>query len=156
MVMNIAFNLSLAWGMLVVSPLACRLFVLLGLPVSLLLDSVMGVDVGFQRILGVLLVTCGVAGFEASSAKNKTPDFPTSELGELEVENVPSDVHEDEAECIAAPQVVAEVSETSQSSSSSSQSRPRLLSPVLSSSIFCALATSLCIGGFIVASLGGA
>lgn len=55
MVANMAFNLSLAWGMLVVSPLACRLFVLLGLPASLVLDAMPldtgGVSVGpFLRV----------------------------------------------------------------------------------------------------------
>ena len=64
MIANMSFNLSLAWGMLLVSPLACRLFVLLGLPVSLLLDSLLGVSVNAWRVLGVATVAAGVAGFE--------------------------------------------------------------------------------------------
>lgn len=40
------------------------LFVLLGLPVSLLLDSVLGVSISLWRVLGVAVVACGVAGFE--------------------------------------------------------------------------------------------
>ena len=158
MVLNIAFNLSLAWGMLVVSPLACRLFVLLGLPVSLLVDSALGVAIVFQRVLGVLLVTCGVAGFEAAAAKEKSEPAP----GDLEVENVATYAREEEAECISS-QIGAELSEEAQSqvtttgsvSSSSSHGTGQKLSPAVSSTIFCTLATSLCLGGFIAAALGG-
>ena len=107
-------------------------------------------------MLGVLLVTCGVAGFEASTGKGK-PEPST----DLEVENVTSDVRDEgEAECIASPRIAVEVSdEVSQSqtcsASSSSSHDARLQGPVVSSSIFCVLATSICLGGFIVASLGG-
>ncbi|CAJ1362679.1 unnamed protein product [Effrenium voratum] len=92
MVANMAFNLSLAWGMLVVSPLACRLFVLLGLPASLVLDAMLGVAVHFQRVLGVALVTCGVAGFEAyARAAPRSESRESSECREEELSGVESE-----------------------------------------------------------------
>lgn len=81
MIANMSFNISLAWGLLVVSPLACRLFVLLGLPASLVLDSFLGTSIVFQRILGVALVTSGVAGFEFFS-KSETTSQSESETTE--------------------------------------------------------------------------
>ena len=165
MILNICFNLSLAWGMLVVSPLACRLFVLLGLPLSLLLDSALGIAIVFQRVLGVFLVTLGVAGFEAATGA-KSERSERGERGDLEIENVSDARDEAEAECITSPHIAdiaVEVSEdaTSQSqetgtcaSSSSSQDGLKKAQAV-SSSILCMLATSICLGGFIAASVGG-
>ena len=168
MILNICFNLSLAWGMLVVSPLACRLFVLLGLPLSLLLDSALGIAIVFQRVLGVFLVTLGVAGFEAATNANAKSERGerSGERGDLEIENVSDARDEAEAECITSPglQIAdTEVSDdtTSQSqetgtcaSSSSSQDAGPKKAQAVSSSILCMLATSICLGGFIAASVG--
>ena len=165
MITNICFNLSLAWGMLVVSPLACRLFVLLGLPLSLLLDSALGIAIVFQRVLGVFLVTLGVAGFEAAATGEKKSE---RSAGDLEIENVSDARDQAEAECITSPQIadiaveVSDDTSTSQSqetgtcaSSSSSQDAGSHKGQAVSSSILCMLATSICLGGFIAASVGG-
>eukprot|EP00439_Symbiodinium_sp_Y106_P071480 s981_g12.t2 len=117
MITNICFNLSLAWGMLVVSPLACRLFVLLGLPLSLLLDSALGIAIVFQRVLGVFLVTLGVAGFEAAATGEKKSE---RSAGDLEIENVSDARDQAEAECITSPQIADIAVEVSDDTSSHS------------------------------------
>ncbi|CAE7894659.1 pab1 [Symbiodinium microadriaticum] len=120
MILNICFNLSLAWGMLVVSPLACRLFVLLGLPLSLLLDSALGIAIVFQRVLGVFLVTLGVAGFEAATGA-KSERSERGERGDLEIENVSDARDEAEAECITSPHIADIAVEVSEDTTSQSQ-----------------------------------
>ncbi|CAE7588291.1 IDE, partial [Symbiodinium sp. CCMP2456] len=123
MILNICFNLSLAWGMLVVSPLACRLFVLLGLPLSLLLDSALGIAIVFQRVLGVFLVTLGVAGFEAATNANAKSERGerSGERGDLEIENVSDARDEAEAECITSPGLQIADTEVSDDTTSQSQ-----------------------------------
>lgn len=129
MIANMSFNVSLAWGLLVVSPLACRLFVLLGLPASLLLDSLLGTSIAVQRILGVALVSCGVAGFEFFGPKEESEGI--SETTEITTDE--------------------ELSTLSQVSTGSSQKQTRG-----SSLLFSLLALGICAAGFAVSGIPAA
>eukprot|EP00928_Gymnodinium_smaydae_P042747 TRINITY_DN28751_c0_g1_i1.p1 TRINITY_DN28751_c0_g1~~TRINITY_DN28751_c0_g1_i1.p1 ORF type:complete len:374 (+),score=81.85 TRINITY_DN28751_c0_g1_i1:27-1124(+) len=68
MVFQVGFNVGLAWATVVVSPLAARLFILLGLPLAFAIDLVEEVRIGPLRVLGVALAVAGVAIFELASS----------------------------------------------------------------------------------------
>eukprot|EP00913_Durusdinium_trenchii_P036086 g33767.t1 len=132
MIANMCFNLSLAWGILLVSPLACRLFVLLGLPVSLLLDSVLGVSISLWRVLGVAVVACGVAGFEWAGT-------------------VRSRAGADHGAPVEAEELSSICEDSSSGQSSCSSSRPKLSSK-LSSTLCGLVAVAVCAAGFAISS----
>eukprot|EP00927_Polykrikos_kofoidii_P057454 TRINITY_DN5159_c1_g1_i1.p1 TRINITY_DN5159_c1_g1~~TRINITY_DN5159_c1_g1_i1.p1 ORF type:complete len:972 (-),score=94.15 TRINITY_DN5159_c1_g1_i1:17-2932(-) len=69
MVLQVVFNLALNWGILVVSPLAARLCILLGLPLSLVVDLFQGSSITPLHAVGTSLVILGVVGFEVASTR---------------------------------------------------------------------------------------
>lgn len=65
--LQVVFNVGLAWAVVAVSPLAARLFILLGLPLAVVLDMFQGRGLRLWHAFGVLLALVGVATFELSS-----------------------------------------------------------------------------------------
>eukprot|EP00929_Paragymnodinium_shiwhaense_P045623 TRINITY_DN23282_c0_g1_i1.p1 TRINITY_DN23282_c0_g1~~TRINITY_DN23282_c0_g1_i1.p1 ORF type:complete len:366 (-),score=78.87 TRINITY_DN23282_c0_g1_i1:291-1388(-) len=63
-VFQAAFDLSLIWAVVLVSPVAARLFILLGLPIALIVDFARGLSIVPERLVGVLLAVAGVTLFE--------------------------------------------------------------------------------------------
>jgi len=88
LVCQLGFNLALNWGILAVSPLAARLFILLGLPLSLVVELVTGSSLQLGQVVGVSLVVSGVAGFETFS--KKAPQVPQNNV----------DVEEEQEFCV--------------------------------------------------------
>jgi len=68
-----AFNWSLNWGTLRISPLTARLSLLLGIPCSFVVDVALGKPKGIMSWLGVVFVLCGVVAFEIVSSQHRRP-----------------------------------------------------------------------------------
>eukprot|EP01006_Ploeotia_vitrea_P013406 TRINITY_DN35116_c0_g1_i1.p1 TRINITY_DN35116_c0_g1~~TRINITY_DN35116_c0_g1_i1.p1 ORF type:complete len:363 (+),score=45.63 TRINITY_DN35116_c0_g1_i1:87-1175(+) len=75
----LGFNIALAWGTLVLSPLSANLSVLLGLPITFLWDVARTGQWNWLRFGGLFVVAAGVASHDAISAhpQKKTGAEPT-------------------------------------------------------------------------------
>jgi drug/metabolite transporter (DMT)-like permease len=81
-----AFNYSLIWTTVRISPLSARLSLLLAIPISFVLDLVAGSIFDLWRLVGVVLIFGGVVGFERLSRRppataGKEVGVPSSEPG---------------------------------------------------------------------------